>query len=220
MVPARCAVPRRRPSVPCAALAPWSYAVRPGREAAVDEVARYVAPYLEPGTPDRHPETLGVDLQPRYRCFQHVITEALERLARVGGGVRPGNTAVQQDGRPDRPVPHRLDLVELFAHGAGAVYLDGGRRTRDQDLVRVPQRGPGDARMILQLRCVDDHHVIGPGDLGQPAVQFPGRQRDDPEREGRLRRLPEIAGADDVVIIDAPQLEDHAGIARSALRYA
>jgi chromosome partitioning protein len=34
------------------------------------------------------------------------------------------------------------------------------------------------------------------------------------------RRLPEIAQPDDVVIIDTPQLEDHAGIARSALRYA
>ncbi len=34
------------------------------------------------------------------------------------------------------------------------------------------------------------------------------------------RRLPEIAQADDVVIIDAPQLEDHAAIALSALRYA
>lgn len=34
------------------------------------------------------------------------------------------------------------------------------------------------------------------------------------------RRVPEIAGPDDVVIIDVPQLEDHAGIARSALRYA
>src|ERR1700724_3863990 len=34
------------------------------------------------------------------------------------------------------------------------------------------------------------------------------------------RRVPEIARDDDVVIIDAPQLEDHAGIARSALRYA
>ena len=34
------------------------------------------------------------------------------------------------------------------------------------------------------------------------------------------RRLPEIARDDDVVIIDTPQLEDHAGIARSALRYA
>jgi chromosome partitioning protein len=34
------------------------------------------------------------------------------------------------------------------------------------------------------------------------------------------RRLPEIAKHDDVVIIDTPQIEDHAGIARSALRYA
>ena len=33
------------------------------------------------------------------------------------------------------------------------------------------------------------------------------------------RRLPEIARADDVVIIDAPQMEDHAAIARSAMRY-
>jgi chromosome partitioning protein len=33
------------------------------------------------------------------------------------------------------------------------------------------------------------------------------------------RRVPEIALADDVVIIDTPQLEDHASIARSALRY-
>ena len=34
------------------------------------------------------------------------------------------------------------------------------------------------------------------------------------------RRVPEIAQPDDVVIIDVPQLEDHAAIARSALRYA
>ena len=34
------------------------------------------------------------------------------------------------------------------------------------------------------------------------------------------RRLPDIARDDDVVIIDTPQLEDHAAIARSALRYA
>src|SRR3974377_120307 len=31
--------------------------------------------------------------------------------------------------------------------------------------------------------------------------------------------LPEIPRNDDVVIIDTPQIEDHAGIARSALRY-
>ena len=34
------------------------------------------------------------------------------------------------------------------------------------------------------------------------------------------RRVPAIAQSDDVVIIDTPQLEDHAAIARSALRYA
>jgi chromosome partitioning protein len=47
---------------------------------------------------------------------------------------------------------------------------------------------------------------------------FPFRIVALPSRELH-RRLPEIAHADDVVIIDAPQLEDHAGIARSALRY-
>ncbi|MDL4777876.1 AAA family ATPase [Actinomadura xylanilytica] len=34
------------------------------------------------------------------------------------------------------------------------------------------------------------------------------------------RRVPEIARPDDVVIVDAPQMEDHAGIARSAMRFA
>ena len=48
---------------------------------------------------------------------------------------------------------------------------------------------------------------------------FPFRIVALPSRELH-RRVPEIAQADDVVIIDAPQLEDHAGIARSALRYA
>jgi len=52
-----------------------------------------------------------------------------------------------------------------------------------------------------------------------PEAAFPFRIVALPSRELH-RRLPEIAGTDDVVIIDAPQLEDHAGIARSALRYA
>ncbi len=52
-----------------------------------------------------------------------------------------------------------------------------------------------------------------------PEAAFPFRIVALPSRELH-RRLPEIASADDVVIIDAPQLEDHAGIARSALRYA
>jgi chromosome partitioning protein len=52
-----------------------------------------------------------------------------------------------------------------------------------------------------------------------PEAAFPFRIVALPSRELH-RRIPEIAQSDDVVIIDAPQLEDHAGIARSALRYA
>ena len=48
---------------------------------------------------------------------------------------------------------------------------------------------------------------------------FPFRIVALPSRELH-RRLPEIARDDDVVIIDTPQIEDHAAIARSALRYA
>jgi chromosome partitioning protein len=52
-----------------------------------------------------------------------------------------------------------------------------------------------------------------------PEAAFPFRIVALPSRELH-RRVPEIAQDDDVVIIDAPQLEDHAGIARSALRCA
>ena len=51
-----------------------------------------------------------------------------------------------------------------------------------------------------------------------PQEAFPFRIVALPSRDLH-RRVPEIAGPDDVVIIDVPQLEDHAGIARSALRY-
>jgi hypothetical protein len=51
-----------------------------------------------------------------------------------------------------------------------------------------------------------------------PQAAFPFRIVALPSRDLH-RRIPEIARPDDVVIIDAPQLEDHAGIARSALRY-
>jgi chromosome partitioning protein len=53
----------------------------------------------------------------------------------------------------------------------------------------------------------------------QPQAAFPFRIVALPSRELH-RRVPEIASSEDVVIIDAPQLEDHAGIARSALRFA
>src|SRR5215469_8819776 len=52
-----------------------------------------------------------------------------------------------------------------------------------------------------------------------PSAAFPFRIVALPSR-GLHQRLPEIAHPDDVVIIDAPQLEDHAGIARAAMRYA
>jgi chromosome partitioning protein len=52
-----------------------------------------------------------------------------------------------------------------------------------------------------------------------PREAFPFRVVALPSRELH-RRLPGIARDDDVVIIDTPQIEDHAAIARSALRYA
>jgi chromosome partitioning protein len=51
-----------------------------------------------------------------------------------------------------------------------------------------------------------------------PMVAFPFRIVALPSRRLHMR-IPEIAEPDDVVIIDAPQLEDHSGIARSVLRY-
>jgi chromosome partitioning protein len=63
-----------------------------------------------------------------------------------------------------------------------------------------------------------DLAAMYPG-LAPPEAAFPFRIVALPSRELH-RRVPEIAQADDVVIIDAPQLEDHAAIARSALRYA
>jgi chromosome partitioning protein len=48
---------------------------------------------------------------------------------------------------------------------------------------------------------------------------FPFRITGLPTKELH-RRVPEIARPDEVVIIDVPQMEDHAGIARSAMRFA
>src|SRR6202161_1515068 len=63
-----------------------------------------------------------------------------------------------------------------------------------------------------------DLAAMYPG-LAPEQAAFPFRIVALPSREMH-RRLPEIAKDDDVVIIDTPQIEDHAGIARSALRYA
>jgi chromosome partitioning protein len=55
-------------------------------------------------------------------------------------------------------------------------------------------------------------------ELAPQQAAFPFRIVALPSRELH-RRLPDIARDDDVVIVDTPQIEDHAGIARSALRY-
>ena len=51
------------------------------------------------------------------------------------------------------------------------------------------------------------------------AEGFPFRIVGLPSKELH-RRIPEIAKPDEIVIIDVPQMEDHAGIARSAMRFA
>jgi chromosome partitioning protein len=70
----------------------------------------------------------------------------------------------------------------------------------------------GNSVLLVDVAAMNPH-------LTAPEAAFPFRIVALPSRELH-RRVPEIAQADDVVIIDAPQLEDHAGIARSALRYA
>jgi len=51
-----------------------------------------------------------------------------------------------------------------------------------------------------------------------PTAAFPFRIVALPSRRIH-QRIPEIARPDDVVVIDAPQLEDHSGIARSVMQY-
>jgi len=76
-------------------------------------------------------------------------------------------------------------------------------------LVARPVRRPGPGTTLAYM----DRR------LTPSEAAFPFRIVALPSRELH-RRVPEIAHADDVVIIDTPQLEDHPGIARSALRYA
>ncbi len=90
-------------------------------------------------------------------------------------------------------------LAHVFAQAGNSVLL-------------VDADPSGSALEWSDLAAMDPH-------LAAPEAAFPFRIVALPSRELH-RRLPEIAQADDVVIIDAPQLEDHAGIARSALRYA
>ncbi len=90
-------------------------------------------------------------------------------------------------------------LAHVFAQAGNRVLL-------------VDADPSGSALEWSDLAAMDPH-------LAAPEAAFPFRIVALPSRELH-RRVPEIAQADDVVIIDTPQLEDHAGIARSALRYA
>jgi chromosome partitioning protein len=90
-------------------------------------------------------------------------------------------------------------LAHVFAHSGNSVLL-------------VDADPSGSALEWSDLAAMDPR-------LTSPAAAFPFRIVALPSRELH-RRVPEIARDDDVVIIDTPQLEDHAGIARSALRYA
>jgi chromosome partitioning protein len=90
-------------------------------------------------------------------------------------------------------------LAHVFAQAGNRVLL-------------VDADPSGSALEWSDLAAMDPH-------LSAPEAAFPFRIVALPSRELH-RRVPEIAQADDVVIIDTPQLEDHIGIARSALRYA
>src|SRR5947207_4332062 len=90
-------------------------------------------------------------------------------------------------------------LAHVFAQAGNSVLL-------------VDADPSGSALEWSDLAAMDAH-------LAAPGAAFPFRIIALPSRELH-RRVPEIAQADDVVIIDTPQLEDHAAIARSALRYA
>jgi chromosome partitioning protein len=93
-----------------------------------------------------------------------------------------------------------------------AVWLAHVLAQAGNSVLLVDADPSGSALEWSDLAAMDPHLV-------SPEAAFPFRIVALPSRELH-RRLPEIARDHDVVIIDTPQLEDHAAIARSALRYA
>jgi chromosome partitioning protein len=71
----------------------------------------------------------------------------------------------------------------------------------------------------LPVLLVDADPAASALEWSDLAEGFPFRIMGLPSKELH-RRVPEIARTDEVVIIDVPQMEDHAGIARSAMRLA
>jgi len=70
-----------------------------------------------------------------------------------------------------------------------------------------------------QVLLVDADPAASALEWSDLADGFPFRVTGLPVRDLH-RRVADIARPDEVVVIDAPQIEDHAGIARSALRFA
>lgn len=91
---------------------------------------------------------------------------------------------------------------------------------------------PGTAKTTSAVWLAHALHELGRGVLlvdADPAASalewsdlaggFPFRIIGMPTKEVH-RRVPEVARPDEVVIIDVPQMEDHAGVARSVMRLA
>src|SRR5712691_813600 len=139
------------------------------------------------------------------------------------GIIRPRALLVVDDRLPQRR--RRCDNAEMtglslalanLKPGTGkttsAVWLAHVFAQAGNSVLLVDADPSGSALEWSDLAAMDPH-------LAAPEAAFPFRIVALPSRELH-RRVPEIAKADDVVIIDTPQIEDHAGIARSALRYA
>lgn len=91
---------------------------------------------------------------------------------------------------------------------------------------------PGTGKTTSAVWLAHALHARGLGVLlvdGDPAASalrwsdladgFPFRVAGLPVRDMH-RRIPDVAGGMDAVVVDVPQIEDHAGIARSAMRWA
>ncbi len=104
-----------------------------------------------------------------------------------------------------------LNLKPGTGKTTSAVWLAHIFAEAGQPVLLVDADPSGSALEWSDLAAMDSR-------LPPPAAAFPFRIVALPSRRVHLR-VPEIAYADDVVIIDAPQLEDHSGIARSVMRY-
>jgi hypothetical protein len=97
-----------------------------------------------------------------------------------------------------------LHITHLAADGCHPVQFDGCGGHRDDPLARVPHDAAGDARMVLQLRCVEHDGLPFAQEVVHATVHVPHRQGDHGEREAvRGQEVPELqhlGPAHDVVL--------------------